>query len=158
MIGASPGRRASLANQGPLLQSMVRLALGPSFLRLPTVDLSYVPQWSGSDVIVEDYIGLEYHDARTRALQLGLWLRFADPDHPPTGMCIVTDQNPAAGTEVVRRTEVRVWVKDVPEDPTEPLFDIWPGEGNGPSGGVREPRRPLPGHDDGSVSMVEGED
>jgi hypothetical protein len=70
-------------------------------------------------------------------------------------MHIVIDQNPVASTEAVRNSEVRVWVKDVPDDPTDPLFDIWPGEGGGPTGGVREPRRPLPGHGDGSLSKAE---
>jgi hypothetical protein len=101
--------------------------------------------WSGPKVVLENYIGLEYHDARIRALRSGLWLLFADPDHPPQGMCIVTRQEPAAGTELERQSEVRAWVKDV----------SW--EGDGPSGGAREPRRPRPGHDDDLLALVERE-
>ena len=64
-------------------------------------------------MVLEDYVRLEYHDARIRAMQSGLWLQFADPDHPPQGMCIVMRQEPAAGTALERRSEVRAWVKDV---------------------------------------------
>jgi hypothetical protein len=96
-------------------------------------------------VILENYVGLEFHDARTRAMQSGLWLRFADPDHPPQGMCIVMRQEPAAGIAIERRSEVMAWVKDVSS-----------GE-DGPSGGVREPRRPRPGLDDDALVLVERE-
>ena len=102
-------------------------------------------QWSGPKVVLEDYVGLEYHDARIGALRSGLWLLFADPDHPPQGMCIVMRQDPAAGTESERGSEVRAWVKDV----------LWTGE-DGPPGGVREPREPRPGQDSDALALVEG--
>lgn len=102
-------------------------------------------QWSGPKVVLEDYVGLEYHDARGRALRSGLWLLFADPDHPPQGMCIVTRLDPAAGTELERGSDVRALVEDV----------LWTGE-DGPPSGVREPREPRPGQDNGALALVEG--
>ena len=55
-------------------------------------------------------------------------------------------QDPVAGTELERQSEVRAWVKDV----------LWTGE-DGPPGGVREPREPRPGQGNHALALVEGE-
>jgi hypothetical protein len=65
----------------------------------------------GPKVVLEDFVGLEYHDARVRAIQSGLWLMFADPDHPPQGMCIVMRQEV---TKSVRALVARVSRLDCP--------------------------------------------
>jgi hypothetical protein len=131
------------------------LVLSHQVFRLLSVDISFVPGPSGQDIIVGNYVGLEYIDAQDRALRSGLLLSFADPNHPQAAHWVVVAQNPVVGTEVTRRSEVRVWVQDHPDNSAVDPSDEWPDDRGGPGGGVREPRRPLPGQDDDALALVE---
>jgi beta-lactam-binding protein with PASTA domain len=120
------------------------------------VDISFVPVQSGQDVIVASYVGLEYREAQDLAVQGGLKLSFVEPHQPQEGRWIVVAQNPVFGTEVTRTSEVRVWVQDHPDDSVVGPSNQGRGDDGGPSGGVREPRRPLPGQDDDAMAIAEG--
>jgi len=86
-----------------------------------------------SKVTVPNVVGLRLDAARLQLVSGGLVPVGSDPDASPeaafgwpTG--VVTDQSPEAGARV----------------PAGTLVMLWLGHGGG-SGGVREPRRPLPG-------------
>lgn len=97
-----------------------------------------VPERSDNAVaLVPELNGLEYHNARFIAFRAGLFLVFADPDHPPQVMCFVVNQEPRAGDVVGRYSPVTVWVEDAG------------------GVGVPEPRRPSPSHGDDPMALVE---
>jgi hypothetical protein len=100
--------------------------------------MTTIPELPNTRVVVPDLGGLEYHDAKYKALRTELFLVFADPDHAPLVMCFVVKQEPRAGALVGRRSAVTVWVEDA-------------------TGGVStpEPRRPSPSHGDEPMALVE---
>lgn len=86
-----------------------------------------------STVKVPNLIGTSVDVARKLLREKGLVAASPDPDGPPLGALdwsdgVVLDQSPEAGAKVPPGWVVRLWVE----------------RGGGGSGGVREPRRPLP--------------
>jgi hypothetical protein len=81
-------------------------------------------------VIVPDFVGMQALNAWLLGHDRGLLLQGPDPDAPtPLLHGVVTHQQPPVGTLAHRWDAVTAWV------------------GPGPDAGVREPRRPLPPHD-----------
>ncbi len=75
-------------------------------------------EWEGTaEVVVPDFVGLEFHDAKITASRTQLFLLFSDPDHPPQGMCFVAEQEPKAGETVPNWSAITVSVEDGPEEP-----------------------------------------
>lgn len=80
--------------------------------------------------MVPDFYGKQALDAWLTGHDAGLLLQGPDPDSPhPLINGVVVRQLPVAGARRARWSPVTVWITDG-GDPT----------------GVREPRRPLPGH------------
>ena len=112
------------------------------------------PQALEDDQVVPDVIGMEVHPARSLLKEIGLFLEYSDADGPPLASGVIVRQHPAAGEIVQRLTPVKAWVKDAMDDPG---FRAGPDEPDGdgrPPGGVREPRRPLPGSGQGYGEML----
>jgi hypothetical protein len=100
--------------------------------------MALVPELPDTEAVVPDLGRLEFHDAKFVALKDGLFLLFADPDHPPLVMCFVVKQEPKPGAVVARHSAVTVWVEDA-------------------TGGVGdpEPRRVSPSSGDDPMALVE---
>jgi hypothetical protein len=86
-----------------------------------------------SNVRVPNVLGMSWDDARVALVKVSLIGLGPDPDGQPMEATIwpdarVVDQSPESGARVSAGSTVTLWV----------------GRGGG-SGGVREPRRPLPG-------------
>jgi hypothetical protein len=93
-------------------------------------------------------VGMEVHVARALAGRSDLYLEHSDPDGRPLASGVIVHQDPPAGTMVERFTAIEARVRDEADPPPFAAPDD-PGGGGQPPGGVREPRRPLPGSDEG---------
>lgn len=104
--------------------------------------------------MVPDVVGLEVHVAREVARGADLFLEHQDPDGRPLDSGTVVVQQPASGQVVARLTRIVAWVSG--EGPPFEFFPEDPDDsGGGPSGGVREPRRPLPGSGTARLGLTE---
>jgi len=109
-----------------------------------------VSEWSSHqprERVVPLIIGMETGPAGVLALCSGLSCRRSIAELPHTG--VVVEQQPLAGTIVEPRTNITVQVQDDRADPPSVYGPRNQGGGGQPPGGVREPRRPLPGSDEG---------
>jgi hypothetical protein len=92
------------------------------------------PRRAADVVIVPDVVGMTVTDAGRIAHEAGVSLAQFDPDGPPLraltwpGVWLVTEQDPAPGSELYRWDSVRVRFRSADADGLA---------------GVREPRRPL---------------
>ena len=109
------------------------------------------------ELVVPDVVGMEVHAARSLARDIGLFLEYSDADGPPLASGVIIRQHPVAGEFVRRFTPVKAWVRNAMDDPGFGTRPDEPGGDGRPPGGVREPRRPLPGSDDSNNELLERE-
>jgi hypothetical protein len=98
-------------------------------------------------VAVPLVVGMEVHSARSLALLNSLYLEGSNPDDRPLASGVIVSQEPHAGTVVEPFSAIRAQVWGDREDPP-PLYGP-DDSGGAPPGGVREPRRPGPGGNEG---------
>jgi hypothetical protein len=108
-------------------------------------------------LVVPDVVGIEVHAARSLARDIGLFLEYSDADGPPLASGVIIRQHPVAGELVRRFTPVKAWVRNAMDDPGFGTRPDEPGGDGRPPGGVREPRRPLPGSDESNNELLERE-
>jgi len=110
-----------------------------------TAPLAAVPP--PEQVAVPLFVGMEVQSARSLARSNSLYLERSNPDDRPLASGVIVWQEPKAGTVVEPFTAIRAEVRDDRGDPP-PLYGSDDSGGSPPSG-VREPRRPGPGGNEG---------
>jgi hypothetical protein len=113
-----------------------------------------VSEWSSQPhrpqkPVVPSVIGMEMGPASVLARRSGFRCRRSGTDAPHLVTGVIVEQQPPAGTTVEPFTNIKTQVRDDREDPPGVYGPRNQGGGGQPPGGVREPRRPLPGSDEG---------
>jgi hypothetical protein len=125
-------------------------SLGASLRERHNAEL--VREWTSHqphERVVPLVIGMEIGPASVLARRRGLRCRQSISDGPHVVGGVIVEQQPQAGTIVEPRTNIKPQVRDDREDPPS-VYGPWnQGGGGKPPGGVREPRRPVPGSDEG---------
>jgi hypothetical protein len=116
-------------------------------------DIRATPGWAE----VPEVVGMEVHTARRLVTDADQFLEHPDADGRPLASGVIVRQEPSPGTVVERFTPINAWVRDAMPEP-----DFLRGvrgwdEDDGPSGGVREPGRPLPANGGASAEVLEAD-
>ncbi len=99
--------------------------------------------------VVPSVIGMEMGPASVLARRSGVRCRRSATEAPHVLTGVIVEQQPPAGTVVEPFTNIKTQVRDDREDPPGVYGPRNQGGGGRPPGGVREPRKPLPGNDEG---------
>jgi hypothetical protein len=106
---------------------------------------SQSPRSRPTHPVVPLLVGMDVRPARLLARRSGgLRIEQSDPDRRPLAIGVIVEQEPEAGTVVEPFSTIRVHARDSREDPPSVYGLDAPGGDGGPSGGVREPRKPTP--------------
>lgn len=104
---------------------------------------------------VPEVVGMEVQVARRLVNASDLFLEHPDADGRPLASGVIVRQVPLPGTVVQRFTPIKAWVRDAMPEPDFFRDPRGWDDDDGPSGGVREPRRPRPGSGDVSNEQLE---